>query len=86
MSGKRANSGRIGGIVVRALGMGVGVMIVLPVVLALGALALGHLAGGCGPGSSGGCEMGAAGLGFYAVIPSFVVGAGWSVFRDLRKR
>ncbi|MBU4529632.1 MAG: hypothetical protein KUA43_11005 [Hoeflea sp.] len=82
MRSKRA----IGGMVLRALSMGLGVMIVLPVVLALGALAVGHLAGGCGPGSSGGCEMGAAGLALYAAIPSFVLGAGWSVFRDLRKR
>lgn len=73
MSGKRANSGRVGGLVLRAIGMGVGVMTMLPVVLALGALALGHLAGGCGPGSSGGCEMGAAGLALYGAVPSFLL-------------
>lgn len=85
MSGKRANSGRVGGLVLRAIGMGVGVMIMLPVVLALGVLALGLLAGGCGPGSSGGCEMGASGLALYAAVPSFLLGAGWSVLRDLRR-
>lgn len=85
MSGGRPGSGLIGGIALRAMGMGLGVMMVLPIILALGALALGHLAGGCGPGSSGGCEMGAAGLWLYALVPSFALGAGWSVFRDLRK-
>lgn len=81
MSGKRP----VLGIVLRALGLGVGMMIIVPVLAALGALAVGHLAGACGPGSSGGCEMGAAALGLYAVIPGFVIGAGWSVFRDLWK-
>ncbi|KGF67185.1 hypothetical protein LL06_23770 [Hoeflea sp. BAL378] len=85
MSGGSA-AGRIAGMVLRALGLGLGMMVALPVVLALGALAVGHLAGDCGPGSSGGCEMGAAGLAVYAAIPSFLLGAGWSVVRDLRKR
>ena len=85
MKRDRSSARRIGGIVLRALGMGFGVMIVLPLVLAIGVLALGHFAGGCGPGSSGGCEMGAAGLALHALLPSYVLGAGWSVFRDLRK-
>lgn len=74
------------GIVLRALGFGVVMMIVLPVVASMSVLALAHLAGDCGPGSSGGCEMGAAGIGLFAIIPGFVLGAGWSLFRDLRKR
>ena len=86
MSGGRRTAGRIAGIALRALLLGLGVMVALPVVLALGALAIGHLAGDCGPGSSGGCEMGAAGLAVYAAIPSFILGAGWSVVHDLRKR
>lgn len=83
MSGQR---GSTSGIVLRALGMGVGVMIVLPVIIVVAVLAIGHLAGDCGPGSSGGCEMGAAGLGLYSIVPGFLLGAGWSVFRDLRKK
>ncbi|MDP2121387.1 MAG: hypothetical protein Q8S27_07150 [Hoeflea sp.] len=86
MSGERTSAGRIGGIVLSAIALGLGAMIVLPLGLAIGALALGHLAGGCGPGSSGGCEMGAAGLAIYAALPSFALGAAWSVFRSLRKR
>ena len=86
MSGGPLTAGRIAGIALRALAFGLGAMIVLPLTLALGALALGHLAGDCGPGSSGGCEMGAAGLALYAALPSFILGAGWSVFRAVRKR
>ena len=44
MSGGRPGSGRIGGIVLRSIGIGLGVMLVLPIILALGALALGTLA------------------------------------------
>jgi|GEM_PF-965560 len=69
----------------RALGLGVLAMIALPVIVAFGALAIGHLAGGCGPGSSGGCEMGAAALGLYAVLPSFLLAAVVSLLRDQRK-
>lgn len=58
-------------------------LIVIPVVAAFGVLAIGHLAGACGPGSSGGCEMGAAGLAVHALIPGFLIGAGFSVARDL---
>lgn len=83
MSGKRGGAA-VAGIALRAMGFGVVMMIMLPVALALGSLAVGHLAGACGPGSSGGCEMGAAGLALYAILPGFVIGAGLSVVRDLR--
>ena len=69
----------------RAIGFGVLAMVSLPVVVAFGALGLGHLGGGCGPSSSGGCEMGAAALGLYAAPPSFLLGAGVSLLRDRRK-
>ncbi|MFN4098960.1 MAG: hypothetical protein ACK4GT_04210 [Pararhodobacter sp.] len=71
-------------IALRAIGQGIITMIIVPFLAGVAVLAVGHLAGACGPGSSGGCEMGAASIGFYAVIPGFVVGALWSVFRDLR--
>lgn len=73
------------GILLRALGFGVVGSIALPVITALGALAVGHLAGACGAGSSGGCEMGAALFGLYAILPGLVLGAGCSVVRDLRR-
>lgn len=71
-------------VLARALGLGVLLMLILPVALAFGALAVAHLAGGCGAGSSGGCEMGAASLGLVALAPSFLIGAGLSLARDLR--
>ena len=67
----------------RALKWGLLGLIFIPIVLAFGALAIGHIAGACGPGSSGGCEMGAAGLAIYSVIPGFIIGAGFSVARDM---
>jgi len=60
-------------------------MIALPLVAFAGVLLIGHLAGACGPGSSGGCEMGAATFALLAIIPGFVLGAGVSLLRDLRR-
>jgi len=71
-------------IALRAVGVGLMAMIIVPFVAAMAVLGVAHLAGDCGPGSSGGCEMGAAAIGFYAVIPGFLIGAAGSVFRDLR--
>lgn len=73
-----------GAIIGRALTTGLLAALVLPIGAALLALAVAHLAGGCGPGSSGGCEMGAAGVWLYALLPSFVLGIGYSLFRTLR--
>ncbi|MDP2357665.1 MAG: hypothetical protein Q8M31_16600 [Beijerinckiaceae bacterium] len=78
-------AGRVIGIILRAFGMGLGALIVIPLTLAYGLLALSHLAGGCGAGSSGGCEMGAAAVGLYAMPFAFVIGAAFSVIRDVRK-
>lgn len=71
-------------IALRALGLGFVAAIVLPILLLIVTLAISHLAGGCGPGSSGGCEMGAAALAMLAVLPCFVIGMIVSVVRDLR--
>ena len=60
-------------------------MIVIPLILAFGLLAISHLAGGCGAGSSGGCEMGAASVGIFAAPFAFVIGAAFSVIRSTRK-
>jgi hypothetical protein len=41
----------------------------------------------CGsPGDSGGCEMGAATIGFASAIPGFVIGVGVALYRGYRKR
>ncbi len=66
-----------------ALKFGVLGVVVLPVIAFFGTLAIGHLAGACGPGSSGGCEMGAASLAISALIPGFLIGAALSIIRDL---
>ena len=68
----------------RGLGMGLAAALVVPIAAAGGVLAVSHLAGFCGAGTSGGCEMGAAGIWLYALVPAFVLGAGLSVYRDSR--
>jgi hypothetical protein len=70
----------------RAFVAGLVGLIIVPIVLALGALAIGHATGGCGPGSSGGCEMGAASLAIYAAIPAAILCAIGSVVRDLMRK
>jgi hypothetical protein len=72
--------------IARALKWGLLGLIFAPVVAAFGGLAVGHLAGACGPGSSGGCEMGAVGLAIYSAIPGFILGAAVSVARDMLAR
>jgi hypothetical protein len=72
-------------VISRAIALGLGAFLVVPVVAALGALAVGHAAGACGAGSSGGCEMGAAMLAMIVALPAFVIAAAVSVFLDLRK-
>lgn len=70
----------------RAFGLGVVAAIVLPFILMFTTLWLSHKSGGCGAGSSGGCEMGAAALGFATILPSFAIGVLVSLFRDLPRR
>ncbi len=72
-------------IVLRALGIGILAMLVIPLVLAFTLLGLSHLVGGCGAGSSGGCEMGAAAVGLYAMPFAFFIAAVASLVRDMRK-
>lgn len=72
-------------IVLRALELGIILMIALPAAVGYGTLAIEHLKGGCGPGSSGGCEMGAAALALYTILPGFLLGVVISVGRDLKK-
>ncbi|NEX45050.1 hypothetical protein [Pseudotabrizicola algicola] len=82
MSGSRPSWPRLA---LRALGFGLVAALVLPAALMFGLLGLAHLAGGCGAGSSGGCEMGAASVGLVSIVPALVLGAGISLFRDLRR-
>ena len=69
----------------RAVGLGLAAALVVPMILMFSVLGIVHLAGSCGAGSSGGCEMGAASLGMIAILPCFLIGAGVSLVRDLRR-
>lgn len=68
-----------------ALGWGLLGGLLAPIALAFGALGISHLAGGCGPGSSGGCEMGAASLALVAAPFTFLLGAGFGFWRGWRR-
>jgi hypothetical protein len=76
---------RMIGMILRAVGAGLLALIVVPLILAFGLLAISHLLGGCGAGSSGGCEMGAAAVGLYSAAPAFVIGAIVSLVRNIRR-
>lgn len=70
----------------RALLAGIAGFFLIPIVVALGALAVGHIAGACGAGSSGGCEMGAASLAVFSAVPGAVIGATIPIVRSLLAR
>ena len=85
MSGGRPGSGRIGGHRAAVDRHRPGVMLVLPIILATGALALGHLAGGCGPEHfRAAAKWEAAGaVGFYALVSELCAWRGLVGFRDI---
>lgn len=68
----------------RAVLLGVFALVFVPIGLAVLVIAIGYLSGGCGPGDSGGCYMSGGVIAIYAALPAFILGFGWSVFRDLR--
>lgn len=84
MSDSRSPLSRLVGALPGALGWGLLAALLVPIVASFGALGISHLAGGCGSGSSGGCEMGAAALGLYSILPGFALGAGFGLWRALR--
>lgn len=61
-------------------------LIVVPIVAFFGVLAIAYAAGGCGPGDSGGCEMGAASLAMASAIPGFAIFFFVTLIRGLMKR
>ncbi len=73
-------------LVLRAVSRGFWGMLALPLLAIFLVLGVGHLQGDCGPGSSGGCEMGAVLVALYAMIPGFLLGAAASLVRDLWRR
>ena len=63
-------------------------LIVTPIVVGFGVLTLAHIFDPrCGtPGDSGGCEMGAASIGFFSALPGLVLGVAFALIQDYRKR
>ena len=63
-------------------------LIVTPIVVALTVLLLAHIFDPrCGtPGDSGGCEMGAASIGFFSAVPGMVAGILLALLQAWRHR
>ncbi len=61
-------------------------LVAMPVIAFFGVLALAYAAGGCGPGDSGGCEMGAASIGMAVAIPAFLIVFFVTLIRGLKRR
>lgn len=71
-----------------AVAYGIAGLILTPIVVFVATLGLSYaLNPRCGtPGDSGGCEMGAAALAIFSVVPGVVLGAAAGVFLALRRR
>lgn len=76
------------GLIGRVVGFGLLGLIVTPVVVAITVLTLAHLFDpSCGtPGDSGGCEMGAASMGFVSALPGLAIGVAFALYRHFRKK
>jgi len=61
-------------------------LIVIPIVAFFGILLIARLDGGCGPGDSGGCEMGAASIGMAVALPAFAIFFFVTLIRGLMRR
>ena len=72
----------------KVLAFGLLGLIVTPIVVAILFLTAAHILDPrCGtPGDSGGCEMGAASIGFYSALPGLVLGVAFALIQDYRKR
>ena len=72
----------------KVLGFGLLGLIVTPIIVKILVLAVAHVMDPrCGtPGDSGGCEMGAAMIGFFSALPGLVLGVAFALIQDFRKR
>jgi len=70
----------------RLIGYAVGALVAAPVVVTIAVLTLAHLLDpSCGtPGDSGGCEMGAVGIGIASAVPAALIGVAVALWRDWR--
>mgnify|MGYP007066239984 CR=1 FL=1 len=75
-------------IVARAVAFGLAGMIVTPIIVSIVVLIAAHLLDPrCGtPGDSGGCEMGAVGIGMLSALPGLAIGAAFALFQSYRRR
>ncbi|MGE0500506.1 MAG: hypothetical protein AB7I79_02490 [Rhizobiaceae bacterium] len=78
----------MGWLVLRSILSGIAALIGVPILVFFIVLILGHaLDSRCGtPGDSGGCEMGAATIGFASALPGFALGFFVSLILGLRAR
>ncbi len=76
------------GLIGRIVGFGLLGLIVTPIVVAITVLTLAHLFDpSCGtPGDSGGCEMGAASMGFVSALPGLAIGVAFALYQHFRKK
>lgn len=76
------------GLVGRIVGFGLLGFVVTPIVVAITVLTLAHLFDpNCGtPGDSGGCEMGAASMGFVSALPGLAIGVAFALYRHFRRK
>jgi prepilin signal peptidase PulO-like enzyme (type II secretory pathway) len=76
------------GLIGRMVGFGLLGMIVTPILVVIIVLTLAYqFDPRCGtPGDSGGCEMGAASLGFVSALPGLAIGVAFALYRHFRKK
>ncbi|MCF8531426.1 MAG: hypothetical protein K9G48_00340 [Reyranella sp.] len=75
-------------IVLKAAAYGLVGLIVTPIVVSIVVLTAAHLLDpSCGtPGDSGGCEMGAVGIGMLSALPGLAIGVAFALFQSYRRR
>jgi len=73
---------------VRSFAFGLAGMIVVPVAMFFIVLTAAHLLDPrCGtPGDSGGCEMGAAGIAIFSMLPGLAIGIAFALIQGYRNR
>jgi hypothetical protein len=75
-------------LVVKAFAFGLAGMIVMPVAMFFIVLTAAHIFDSrCGtPGDSGGCEMGAASIAIFSMLPGLAIGVAIALFQGYRNR
>ena len=75
-------------LIVRVFAFGLAGLIVVPVAMFFIVLTAAHLLDPrCGtPGDSGGCEMGAAGIAIYSMLPGLAIGVAFALIQGYRNR